>query len=921
MNKKRFGSSLCLFWLFILAGTVLGLGIVHSNGGYAQNLPETALNSFNCVDNILPSRPGDTFVQLKNGLTLLIRKSRKSPVVSCQVFVHTGSIYEDKYFFGGISHYLEHVVAGGSTKDFTEKEAQKKIQEIGGASNAYTSYNKTVYYISTTSSHYAEALKLLMSYVTRCAFNPVEVEREKGVIQQEFKLGENNPNRLLWQLFLKTAYRVNPIRHPVIGYEKVFVTLTRNDLIDYYRERYVPNNMVVVVVGNVEPGEVIKEVWSLSRDFTRRTFKPIVIPREPRQIGPRKAEKTSPMVRLSKVVIGFPSVRLTHPDLYPLDVLAMILGQGRSSRLYKKLKDEKDLVLAVGASNWTPNFARGIFVIDMTLPEQNIKESLDVIRKTIEELKRKPISEKELKKAKRQVVASKIFSQESVESMASSLASSYLETGDPYFDDEYVKGIEKVKKKDVQKVAAKYLNFDVVSIVTLKPEKKVGKEIKKAIVNKIQKAHYDTVEKVVLHNGLTLLLKENHEVPVCTIQLYGKGGQCYEPPEYPGISNFTFSLLTKGTKTRTKEQIAQEIEGMGASLSSGSGRNTYYVSSSALSEDFDRAMELFADVVRHPSFPREEIEKQRKDVLLAIKKLDENWQTEIIRLFKRHYFHKHPYKNDLLGTERSIESLTRHDIVNFYRSLVMPNNAVIAVFGDINREKVLKSIKKYFGDWPRGTLPEISLPDETSPLKKNETFKKTNEKISAAVFLGTNGTTIYSEDKPALDVIDAVISGIGYPSGWLQDALRGGKHNLVYVVHAFPFYGIKAGYFGVICQTTMNNLDKVLKIINENLDKISSKPIGKDELQRGKDMVITMRQMGLETNEDQAQDAALNEVLGLGYNYGKVYLEKVKKVTAKEVLRVARKYFKNRLTVMTIPEHPVETIIPPEMKTGSDIRH
>ena len=916
--KKR--SCRCVSNLLLFT-VVLCLSLAHVSGCFAEKPQEHPLSSFQCVDNILPSRPGDTFVQLKNGLTLLIRKSTKSPVVSCQVFVHTGSIYEDKYFFGGISHYLEHVVAGGSTRDFTEKEAQKKVQEIGGASNAYTSYDKTVYFINTTSSHYKEALKLLMSYVTRCAFNPVEVEREKGVIQQEFKLGENNPGRLLWRLFLKTAYRVNPIRYPVIGYEKVFVTLTRDDLMDYYRSRYVPNNMVVVVVGDVEPGEVISEVWNFSKDFTRRFFKPIVIPAEPRQLGPRRAEKASPMVRLSKVVIGFPSVRLTHPDLYPLDVLAMILGQGRSSRLYKKLKNEKDLVLAVGASNWTPSFARGIFVINMALPEKNIKPSLDAIRKTIDAVKKATVSEAELNKAKRQVVASKIFSQESVESMASGLASSYLETGDPYFDDEYVKGIEGVKKEDVQRVARKYLDFGKLTMVTLKPEKSASIGKAEKVAEKKGRRVEGKIEKIVLPNGLTLLLKENHEVPVCAIQLYGKGGQCYEPKKFPGISNFTFSLLTKGTKTRTKEQIAREIEGMGASLSSGSGHNTYYVSSSALSEDFERAIELFADVVRHPGFPETEIEKQRKDVLLAIKKLDENWQSEIMRFFKRHYFHKHPYRNDLLGTEKSIKSLTRKDIASFYKSLVMPNNAVIAIFGDISHEKVLKAVKKYFGDWKRGSLRQVNLPDETSPLKSNETFKKKNEKVSAAIFLGTNGTTIYSEDRPALDIIDAVISGIGYPSGWLQDALRGGKRNLVYVVHAFPFYGIKAGFFGVICQTTMNNLDRVLKIINDNLDKISSKRITEDELRRGKDMVITMYEMGLETNEEQAQDAALNEVLGLGYNYGKIYMDKVKNVTAKDVLRVARKYFKNRLTVMTIPEHPVETVIPPEMKVESDIRH
>ncbi len=250
----------------------------------------------------------------------------------------------------------------------------------------------------------------------------------------------------------------------------------------------------------------------------------------------------------------------------------------------------------------------------------------------------------------------------------------------------------------------------------------------------------------------------------------------------------------------------------------------------------------------------------------------------------------------------------------------MPNNAVIAIFGDVDRERVLKAAMKYFGDWKKGALPKIYLPDETSPLKKSDTFRKKNEKVSASIFLGTNGTTIYSDDRPVLDVIDAVISGIGYPSGWLQESLRGGEQNLVYVVHAFPFCGINAGYFGIMCQTTVKNLERVLQIINQQLDKISLKPISEEELERGKDMVITMYEMGLETNEDQAQNTALNEVLGLGYNYGEVYKKEVKKVTVSEILRVAKKYFQNRLTVMTIPKNPVNTIIPPTKKVRRDIQ-
>jgi zinc protease len=203
------------------------------------------------VENVLPSQPGDLFVQLKNGLTVLIREIHTSRVVSCQVLVKAGSINEDEYFHGGLSHYLEHIVSGGTTSRLTEGEIKGILRSLGGASNAYTSYDRTVYFINTTADHYQTALGLLANYVTDCQLAENEYRREKQVIQQEFKLGENSVSRQLWYLFMKTAYQRHPIRHPVIGYEDVFVNITRQQLIDYYRRNYIPQNMVVTLVGDL----------------------------------------------------------------------------------------------------------------------------------------------------------------------------------------------------------------------------------------------------------------------------------------------------------------------------------------------------------------------------------------------------------------------------------------------------------------------------------------------------------------------------------------------------------------------------------------------------------------------------------------------------------------------------------------------
>ena len=861
------------------------------------------------VSNVLPSKPGDTFVQLRNGMTVLIRENHTSRVVSTQILVKTGSIYEDKYFFGGLSHYLEHVVSGGSTRSFTEAEAQKTLKSLGGASNAYTSYDQTAYFINTTGEHYREALKLLFSYVSESLLDPTEVIREKAVIQQEFKLGETNPGRQLWQLFARTAYLKHPVRHPVIGYEDVFVTISRDDLLDYYRKRYTPQNMVVTIVGDVQAAEALRAVLELSNKMMRTFNPPVVIEKEPIQTTARWAERSFPPARLTTMMIGFHTVPLSHPDLYPLDLMAIILGQGRSSRLYLDLKDKKGLVLSVSASSWTPSYAPGLFSFSFSLDRDKVEPTLAATWEEVARIKKNLVRKNELEKAKRQVIADFTFSKQSASGMASSLASSFAATGNPYFDSLYVERIKGVSREDIRRVAQTYLRRQASTVAILSPPRSQTKEAEAEL-----RGTAGRIKKVTLDNGLTVLMKRNPAVPIVTFQVFGLGGQRFEPENLTGIGSFTMELVTKGTQSRSKREIAETIEKLGGSLDAGSGRNTYYASLDVLKDDAETGLELLADVLQNPRFPEKEIEKQRKDTLLAIRRLDESWQNEVARVFRQHYYRQHPYGNDIIGTKETIKGVSRGDIMNFFQHTVMPNNAVLAVFGDIDPEAMAEKVKSAFGKWRPGKVVAPVIPKAVAPLTVTEQVRKKTEKVSAAIYLGTNGMTLKDPEGPTLDVIDAVLSGIGYPSGWLQEALRGGDRSLVYVVHAFPSSGIDGGHFGIITQTTMANYEKVVAIILEKLEKIKQKPLDPEELAAAKDMIITMHEMSLETNGAQARSAAVNEVLGLGYDWDARYPELVEQVSAEDVFTVARRLFQHRLLVSAIPEKPVEAIIPPEQR-------
>jgi len=319
-------------------------------------------------------------------------------------------------------------------------------------------------------------------------------------------------------------------------------------------------------------------------------------------------------------------------------------------------------------------------------------------------------------------------------------------------------------------------------------------------------------------------------------------------------------------------------------------------------------------VVTHPSFPSEEIDKQRNDTLLAIRRADESWERELDRLFRENYYGNHPYGNAVIGTEPSIKALSREDVVAFYDKLVMTDNVVLAIFGDFDAECIEAKVTEAFRDLKAGDLEEPKQRDAPPRLTRDDQVEKSTDKVSAAIYVGYDGMTLFDKDRPVMDVIDAILSGVGYPSGWLHESLRGGTTSLVYYVHAFPSYGIDTGHFGIITQTTMANYGQVLDLILEKMERIQEDLVSTEELERGKDMVITMHQLGRETVAAQAYEAALWEVLGLGFDWGERYAELIRQVTQEDVLRVAQEYFSHHLVASTIPEEPIEAEIPPERR-------
>ena len=834
---------------------------------------------------------------LDNGLQLVVKENHTAPVAAVRIYVKTGSIYEGEYMGTGISHVFEHLISGGTTSNFSEEEIGDKLDRLGGASNAYTTKAHTAYYLTTEAGMVNDAIDLMADWMQNCTFPQKEFDREIGVVLEELYKGKEETNRILSKMRDETQFLVHPTRHPVIGYEDLVKGITRQDIVDYYHLMYVPNNMIVSVAGDFDASAVMDHLVAAFSEMKRRRLPTQVLPEEPKQLGKRVRIERKDNINAAYFMIAFHTVELQHPDLYPLDVASYILSRGNSSRLVRKIRDELRLVNAVSTWSSTPAYGTGSFVVYGVCEDSKFDAATQAIVEEVYRLRDELVTQEEIDKAARQKYAEDILGKQTAEDEAASLGLSLLTTGNPDFDALYLDGIRKVKPAEIQAAANRYFDDDNMTLVALRPQ---GGESDTTAVASHQPVDHP-IQKLTLDNGLTVLLKKNTSSPVINMQAYFMGGVRLEPEGKQGVSSMTASMLTKGTATKSREEIATLLDSRGASLGGLSGNNTIALSAEMLKEDVGTILPLYADVLLHPSFPAEELETLRQNTLGALARRNDNWNSELSNLFREEWFGKHPYGHDKLGTEESVKSMTSDDLKAYHANHIIPERGVLTVFGDFDEETIEETVRKYFGTF-KYEASDITAPKAPAALIEDRIVHNPSDRAIAAVYIGYPGTTIDNVgDYYNLQVLDSVLSGIGFPGGRLHENLRGGENDLVYLVHGFNFLGLEPGYFGIMAASSPDKADRVLEIIFKEVETIKTDLVGEEELNKAKQICITMEKLSRQTNGDVATQAAINELYGLGYGFDANFEAGIRAVTAEDLRATAKKYLTHHLLVRTGP--------------------
>lgn len=834
---------------------------------------------------------------LDNGLKVIVLDRHVSKVVAAQVWVRVGSADETPED-AGLAHVHEHMLFKGTARRKVG-EIAADVEAAGGDINAWTSFDQTVYHVTMPSRELDVALDILADAVQHSAFDADELGRELEVVLEELRRGQDTPSRVASELLFSTCYTTHTYGRPVIGYRETVEKFSREQILAFYRRWYQPRNMCLVVVGDVDPAAVVKKAEQLFEselnqgEPAERARKP-----EPPQEALRVAIATQD-VQETHLNLAWCGTKLHDADTPALDVLSIMLGSGESCRLYSKVKRDRQLVSDCYAFAYTPQDP-GIVMVGAQIQGAEIEPALRALLHETLLMRHEAPDAAELDKARTILLSDAVYSKETVQGIARKLGYFELVGGSVGFEEEYYEAIRKVTPEDVQRVAAKYLRAETLSVAALMPDSQASaldearvraavEEVDQALQARFTAPKIEPgalgVAKVTLDNGATLLVLEDDSVPLVSVRAAAKGGLLAETSDINGVTHLTAEMLVRGTERYSATQIIEESDAMAGGIVGVSGRNSLGLRGDFLRQTWDRGFELFSSCLLEPLVPEDELQKEIKNQIEDIAARKDSLSSVAFEAFARTLFGDHPYSMPMLGTEQSVGALTRERVLSTYQTQLRPDQLTLSVVGAVDVASTVRQFQQRIGTAKphadAGTVPAVSQPVAPAEAKL---VRIDRDKAQAHLVLGFLGVAMNDPRRPALEVLSSVLGG---QSGRLFLELRD-RQSLAYSIGAFSLEGLAPGYFAVYIGTSPDKLDTAEQGIRAELAKVLEQPISEKELSRARRYLTGAHEIGLQRASARCGTMALNEAYALGYDEHSRYAERIQAVTADSVQQVAR---------------------------------
>ncbi len=824
---------------------------------------------------------------LANGLTLLVQRDTAAPVASVQVWVKTGSIHEGGLLGAGLSHYLEHLLFKG-TERRAGREISTTVQAHGGNINAYTTFDRTVYYIDLPSAHVGVALDVLADAVLHSTLPADEVAREKDVILREIAMGNDDPDHRLGEALFDTAFRQHPYRYPVIGYKDVFTAVTRDDLVSYYKARYVPNNLVVVVAGDIDPAVVRVLVEDHFGAAPRAKLAPVLVLPEPAQLAPRALHRHED-VELTRAGLSWQIPGVTHHDAPVLDLLSVLLGQGDSSALWQAVREKARLVHSIDATSWNPG-ETGLFYISFICEPKHRAAATKAVRRELDRVAKQGFDPAQIRKGLRQLAVGEINTRKTMSGQASRLGAAEVVAGDVGFSKTYFERLARVTVADLRRVLGAYLGAERVTAVSLNPKSAEPTVSTVVTIDRVP----DAFAEQTLPNGARLLLRPDRRLPNLHLRLLCEGGPVHEPAELRGATSLLATLLTKDTKKRSAAEVAKFIEEVGGSFYPFSGNNSFGLAAEVLPGDVARALEALSDAVLAPTFKRASFEVERDAHLADLQQDADDVVTVGRKLVRQKFFGAHPFGIDAHGTIEGVKALKPADLAGLWKRLGVARNIVLVAAGDFDPKTLGPKLKAFLAKLPKGAAPKRTAVF-TAPGEVGDFIEK-QPREQAVVFQAFPGPGLLGDDYHVGEVADELFSGM---SSRLFERVREEK-GLAYFVRSSRVTGIEAGMFMFYAGTAPATADEVLAEINAEIARVQAGEVTTEELVRCQTRLKSGRRMGLQTNGARAMHAGLNTLYGLPVDDAATYDAHIDAVTIADLKAFAQKRFQRKLRTQLV---------------------
>ena len=873
---------------------------------------------------------------LDNGLTVLTKEVNTAPVVSVQMWYRVGS-QNEKLGITGISHQLEHLMFKGTK----ERPIQfgRLFSALGSNSNAFTSNDMTAYFGTTGSDKLDAMLRLEADRMVNTVAGEKELKSERTVVLSELDGGNNSPGTRLYREMMLAAYPNSSYGWPVIGYRSEVENYTVEDIQNYYRTFYRPDNATLVIVGNFETQATLKKVREIYGAIAAPSKPKVLITPEAQQRKPKPPQaKSTKQPILLKEPGSVPFLQAVYPnlpkilddDVAAIDVMDSILTAGRSSRLYQALI-ETGLASNVSGSA-SSQIGTGWYFMSATPTAGKSLEELDrLVLAEIDKLQTQPITQEELERAKTNMRASYILGNRDINSQAIQIGYNQTVAKDYRYSDQYLKAVEKVAIADVKRVAKQYLQKEsrVVgyfepSVITastgttptnahsseaFKPSSPVDPaEVAKYLPESalVAKAGVPTAvqpDKFTLSNGLKVLLLSDRSTPTVTLVGEINAGSGFDSIEKAGVAGLTAQNLTNGTTTKDALTLAARLENRGARLGFSAGRESVGVSGISMAADLPIVIDQLADLLQNATFPNKEFELNLQRNLLAFKSELDNPSALARRIFQSTLYPKgHPF--NALRTEETLKVLTREDLANFYKTYYRPDNTILTLMGDFDPVIVKSLLEEKLGKWQAmGKAPKFQFP-------KLVKFTATTEK-QAALAGKTQSVTLMGHSSisrsdaqyyPAI-VLNQVLGGDTLASR-LGSEIRD-RLGLTYGIYSYFQSGRPPqGAFIVQMQTSGKDTEKAIAATVGLLKAVRDQGITAAEFDVAKKSLINNFSTEFANPDSIASSLLSDEIYGLPVGDFYKFPQRIQSVTLEQVNRAAKELLQpdNLLIVSVVPK-------------------